>query len=118
MDLIVGSTGFVGSNLILQHRFDGMFHSTDIQKAFDKKPDLLVYAGVRAEMFLANRDPAADLSQIKEAVENIRRISPKECILISTIAVYPETGGADEDTLIDPAGASAYGANRLYLENG
>ncbi len=116
MDFIAGSTGFVGSNLISQHRFDGMFHSTDIQKAYDKKPDLLVYAGVRAEMFLANRDPEADLSLIKEAIENIRRISPDECILISTIAVYPDTKGADEDTIIDPGAASAYGANRLYLE--
>ena len=116
MDFLVGSTGFVGSNLAAQHHFDGLFHSSDISGAYGCRPDLLVYAGVRAEMFLANRDPAADRRQINAAIDNIRRIAPAECVLISTIAVYPDTHGADEDTEINPDGLSAYGANRLYLE--
>ena len=116
MDYLVGCTGFVGSNLIVQHCFDGAFHSVDITKAFDKRPDLLVYAGVRAEMFLANKDPEADRRHIENAIYNIQRICPKECILISTIAVYPDAHGVDEDTEIDPNDLSAYGTNRLLLE--
>ena len=116
MDYLVGSSGFVGSNLASQHRFDGLFRSTNITEAYGKKPDLLVYAGVRAEMFLANRDPAADRRQIDTATENIRQIAPHECVLISSIAVYPDTHGADEDTEIKAENLSAYGANRLYLE--
>lgn len=116
MDIIVGSTGFVGSNLIAQHSFDGLYHSTDISNAYGLNPDLLVYAGVRAEMFLANRDPEADRRLIDGAIENIQKIAPAECVLISTIAVYPDTHGADEDTEIREADLSAYGANRLYLE--
>ena len=116
MDYLVGSSGFVGSNLASQHRFDGLFRSTNITEAYGKKPDLLVYAGVRAEMFIANRDPAADRRQIDTATENIRQIAPHECVLISSIAVYPDTHGADEDTEIKAENLSAYGANRLYLE--
>ena len=57
MEYLVGYTGFVGSNLAASHTFDGQFNSRNIQQAFGGRPDLLVYAGVRAEMFLANHDP-------------------------------------------------------------
>jgi len=117
MEYLVGSTGFVGSNLIRQHQFDNVFHSTDIVDAYGKEPELLVYAGVRSEMFLANQNPAADRKLISEAISNIEEIRPKACVLISTIAVYPEPYGVDEDTAIDTNTASAYGANRLFLED-
>lgn len=116
MEFLVGSTGFVGSNLAAQHRFDGAFHSSDITEAYGKAPDLLVYAGVPAEMFLANRDPQADRRRIDGAVENIRAIAPRACVLVSTIAVYSDCRGVDEDTVIDPSALSAYGRNRLALE--
>lgn len=115
-EFLVGSTGFVGSNLAEQHQFTGLFNSKNIENAYDQEPDLLVYAGVRAEMFLANKDPEADRRHIEDAIENIRRINPKECVLISSIAVYPDTHGADEETDIDESQLSAYGANRRYLE--
>lgn len=44
--ILVGSTGFVGSNLTLQMRFDACFHSADIECAFDMRPGLCVYAGM------------------------------------------------------------------------
>lgn len=116
MDFLIGSTGFVGSNLSMQHSFDGLFHSRNVADAYGKEPDLLVYAGVRAEMFLANQDPAADRRAIDDAIRNIREIAPRECVLISTIAVYPDSRGADEDTPIDERALPAYGANRLALE--
>ena len=116
MDFLVGNTGFVGSNLAAQHRFDGLFHSSNIAEAYGKKPDLLVYAGVRAEMFLANRAPETDRGLIDDAIRNIELIAPRECILISTIAVYPDTHDANEDTYIEKSKLTAYGANRLVLE--
>ena len=116
MDYLVGCTGFVGSNLCEQHRFDGLFHSRNVTEAYGKEPELLVYAGVRAEMFLANRDPAADRRRIDEAIANIRAIAPQTCVLISSVAVYPDSRGADEDTVIREEALSAYGANRLALE--
>lgn len=116
MDYLVGYTGFVGSNLCKKHTFDGLFRSNNIEEAFGKEPDLLVYSGVRAEMFLANQNPEADLAVIENAIENIRKIAPKKLVLISTIAVYPNPNGVDETAHIDTEALTAYGRNRHYLE--
>ena len=116
MESLVGYTGFVGSNLASEHPFDGLYNSKNITEAFGTRPDLLVYAGVPAEMFLANHDPAADLAVLQGAAENIRRIAPRRLVLISTISVYDDPVGADEDSPIDKSRLSAYGANRRWLE--
>lgn len=116
MEFLVGYTGFVGSNLAASHPFDGLYNSKNIEQAYGRQPDLLVYAGVRAEMFLANHDPEADLSNLRQAADNIARIAPKRLVLISTISVYDAPKGADEDTPIDRTRLSAYGANRRWLE--
>ncbi|MCL2051061.1 MAG: NAD(P)-dependent oxidoreductase [Lachnospiraceae bacterium] len=116
MDILVGYTGFVGQNLIKSHDFDLLFNSKNIAEAFGTKPDLLVYSGVPAEMFLANNNPAADRLITETAAENIRKINPKRLVLISTIAVLDKPIKAYEDTLIDPEGLTAYGLNRLELE--
>ena len=63
MNAIVGYTGFVGSNLYTPERFGAAWNSRNIAEAYGTEPDLLVYAGVRAEKFLANRDPEKDLEK-------------------------------------------------------
>ena len=75
-DLLVGSTGFVGGNLAAKHDFAAACHSSDIAAHYGTKPDLCVYAGVPAAMFLANADPEADLAVMRAARENIRKIAP------------------------------------------
>lgn len=116
MDILVGSTGFVGANLAAKHSFGLALHSTNVADAFDKENDLVVYAGVPAAMFLANSDPEADLAVMKTARENLHRIGAKQTVLISSIAVYADSRGKTEAD--DPAGEGlpAYGANRLQLE--
>lgn len=116
MDYIVGYTGFVGSNIVLKHEFDGKFNSKNIEEAYGGNPDLLVYAGVPAEMFLANTEPEKDKQIIEQAIDNIKKISPKRIVLISTIAVYPDSRNATEETEIVEKDALPYGANRRYLE--
>lgn len=116
MEFIVGYTGFVGSNIIENHKFDGLFNSKNVTEAYGKQPDLLVYSGVPAEMFLANQNPQADKALMDQAIENIKQIQPKKIVLISTIAVYQNPDGVDEDYQIDETTLTAYGANRLYLE--
>ena len=118
-EFLVGSTGFVGSNLISQHNFTASFNSRNISQGwqkFGKNPDLLVYAGVRSEMFTANNYPEKDRLHILGAIDNISRISPKRLVLISTIAVYPNSRGANEDTKIDAELLTPYGQNRRHLE--
>lgn len=112
---IVGYTGFVGQNLCLSYEFDARYNSKNIADAFGSEPDLLVYAGIRAEMFTANHFPDKDLKNIQEAIENIKNINPKKLVLISTISVYPVFEG-NESTHIDDDAGTAYGRNRRYLE--
>lgn len=116
-DLLVGSTGFVGGNLRAAHRFAALAHSSDIAAQYGTRPELCVYAGVPAAMFLANAAPEQDLAVMRAARENLRRIAPQKVVLVSTIAVFTDSRGADENTPPDPAGLPAYGANRLQLEN-
>lgn len=113
---IVGCTGFVGSNLAHSHEFTYKYNTKNIEQAFGTKPDLLVYAGVRAEKFLANHDSEQDLRSIEEAFENIQKIQPQRLVLISTIDVYRESFGVDENTPIITEELQPYGANRFLLE--
>ena len=116
MDILVGYTGFVGSNLYESYSFDKVFNSRNIEEAFGTSPDVLVYSGVPAEMFLANKDPEADRKIIENAINNIRKIDPKRVVLISTIGVYAAPNEVDEDTLIEIDSVLPYGKNRLMLE--
>lgn len=116
MDIIVGYTGFVGSNISAKHKFDYCFNSKNIEQAFGLNPDLCVYSGVRAEKFLANSDPEGDMAIINNAIENIKKINPKRLVLISTIDVYKDPNGADEDTPIDIDSLQPYGLDRYRLE--
>ncbi len=116
MNAIVGYTGFVGSNLYSPDRFQAAYNSKNIESAYDTKPDLLVYAGIRAEKYLANNEPEKDLKNIEQAEKNIERINPQRLILISTIDVFKTPVGVDETTEIDTKGLHPYGYNRYLLE--
>jgi hypothetical protein len=115
-EILVGYTGFVGSNLHLTHQFDSIFNSQNINDAFGSCPDLCVYSGVRSEKFIAEADPQNDMISIENAAENIRKINPKRLVLISTIDVFKNPNGTDETVTIDPHGLTAYGLNRYRLE--
>lgn len=116
MTALVGYTGFVGSNLYRKGKFDAVYNSRNIEEAYGTKPELLVYAGVRAEKYLANREPEADMQKILEAEANIEKINPRKLVLISTIDVFKDSRGADEDTIPDTEGMQPYGYNRYQLE--
>lgn len=115
-DLLVGSTGFVGGNLIDSHQFSHVCHSSDIHEYFGSYPDLCVYAGIPAAMFLANSNPEEDMEIMKTARENIKKINPKKLVLISSIAVYQDSRGKDEYSSMESESLPAYGKNRLQLE--
>lgn len=127
MIALVGHTGFVGSNILEgskacasegdSPKISALYNSKNIEDAFGTKPDTLIFAGLRAEKFLANKDPQGDLSLIKQAEENICKIAPKKLVLISTIDVFKDPRNADEDSAIDTEDLCAYGYNRYLLEN-
>lgn len=114
--LLVGSTGFVGSNLIEKAKFDGQYNSKNIEEAYGLAPDLLVYSGVPAQKFLANKNPEEDFQIIQNAITNIEKIQPKKIVLISTIDIYPNPVNVNEDSKINQENLQPYGKNRYYLE--
>ena len=113
---LVGYTGFVGSNILSGTVFDSLYNSKNIEEAFGTRPDILYYSGVRAEKYLANTDPDADMRIIEGAMSNISKISPGKVVLISTIDIYRDPRGADEDTAVELSGLHPYGYNRYMLE--
>ncbi len=116
MKYLVGSTGFVGSNLAGSTHFDGRFHSTDVERAYGARPELLVYAGLSAEKYLANHEPGQDMAKIHQAFENMVKIDPSKPVLISTVDVYARPVDVDEGMPVDPGNLQAYGLNRYRLE--
>ena len=113
---LVGYTGFVGSNIYDAGEFDAVYNSKNIEEAYGTNPDLLIYAGLRAEKYLANNNPSKDMDLIIQAEENITKINPKKLVLISTIDVFKTPFNVDENSAIDIDNLHAYGYNRYQLE--
>ena len=118
MIALVGYTGFVGSNIYAAGKdaIDCVYNSKNVQEAYGTVPDLLIYAGMRAEKYLANTAPQADMELVFRAEENIAKIAPKKLVLISTIDVFHNPNGKDEDAPVTTEGLHAYGFNRYRLE--
>ena len=114
--IIVGYSGFVGSNIALNCRFDGYYNSSNIEDAYGTNPDLLVYSGVPAQKFMANKFPEKDAEIINDAINNIKKINPKKVVLISTIDVYNKPVNVTEEATINELENEPYGRNRHILE--
>lgn len=118
MVALVGYTGFVGSNIYASagKQIEAAYNSKNISEAYGTCPDLLIYAGLRAEKYLANNAPEKDMELIVQAEENIKKIKPKNLVLISTIDVFKIPKGVDENSVIDTENLHPYGYNRFQLE--
>lgn len=93
MDVLVGSTGLIGSVLREHHDFDYRFNSENIHLAPLLKEDIdrLYLACLPAEKWKANQAPMADFDNMYHVLTKIRLLRPKEIILYSTIDVYSQT---------------------------
>ena len=115
-DAIIGYTGFVGGNLARQAGFDFSYNSSNIADIKGQNFKLLVCAGARAEKWLINANPGADVLNINSMIECLREVSAERFVLISTVDVYDRTSGVNEETPIIPERSEPYGRNRYYLE--
>lgn len=118
MVALIGYTGFVGSNICAAAgtKIGALYNSKNIKDAYGTCPDLLIYAGLRAEKYLANNAPKKDRELVYQAQQNIEQICPKKLVLISTIDVFQHPQGVDETSKINTKGLHAYGYNRYHLE--
>lgn len=115
-DALIGHTGFVGGNLARQHHFDACFHSKTIPEIAGQSFDMLVCSGMPAAKYLANQRPWDDRTTLDRLLTHLRRADAAQAVIISTVDVYPQPIGVDEDTPIDPSAQQPYGKHRYILE--
>jgi len=113
---LIGYTGFVGGNIAAQHQFDDLYNTSNINDIDGQEYDLVVSAATYAEMWKINQDPEGDLAQINGLIDHLKKVKAKRFVLISTVGVYKNPNGANEDTPIDTDGLPPYGVNRWHLE--
>jgi hypothetical protein len=113
---LIGYTGFVGSNLADTLTFDALYNSKNILDIRGKSFDKVICAGVSAVKWWANQNPEQDKAQIDVLLENLATIKTDVFILLSTVDVYRQPNGANEDDVPDVTGLHAYGRHRLYVE--
>ena len=113
---LIGYSGYVGSSLLRQVTFDFLFRSTNIASIGDVRSHYLVCSAAPAQKWIANRDPISDKNNIQGLIENIKKASCRIFILISTIDVFKDPIGVDEDSAVDEAGLHPYGLHRRMLE--
>lgn len=113
---LIGFSGFVGSSLLKQVNFDALYRSTNIGEIQSKSFDTVVCAGAPAQKWIANSEPEADLQKIEGLITHLKTIQCNTFILISTVDVFKNSIGVDEDTLVDEVDLHAYGLHRRLLE--
>ncbi|MEY4754934.1 MAG: hypothetical protein RJA44_2609 [Pseudomonadota bacterium] len=116
-DALIGHSGYVGSTLLRQRAFGALYRSTDIDTIVGQRFDTIVCAGAPAQKWLANKDPQGDAARIDALMAHLRTVRcDGPFVLISTIDVYGQPIGVDEDSPVEEAGLHAYGLNRRRLE--
>jgi len=115
-DALIGFTGFVGSNILFQTKITNLYNSSNIEEIKNKKFDLVICSGLRAEKWKANQNPQADIENIHVLMNNLETVKANKFIHISTVDVYPKPVGVDEDTLVDSSSLQPYGQHRFLFE--
>lgn len=115
-DALIGHTGFVGSNLARQMRFDAFFNSKNIDTIWGREFGTIVCAGAYGRKWWANENPREDWASIRRLVDAVRSTRRDRLILISTVDVYSDPRHVDEETRTTTEGLCWYGVGRLLLE--
>jgi hypothetical protein len=95
-----------------------MFNSKNIHEMRGRHFSRIVCAGVNAVKWLANKEPEKDLAGIQSLLDVLETVTADEAILISTVDVFANPVGVDEDS--DPYADDnlhPYGRHRLMVES-
>ena len=113
---LIGFSGFVGSTLLKQAKFESLYRSTNIQDIEGQVFDTVVCAGAPAQKWIANKEPEADLQKIEGLIAHLKKVQCKTFALISTVDLFKSPIDVDERTTIEEEGLHAYGLHRRLLE--
>jgi nucleoside-diphosphate-sugar epimerase len=113
--ILVGATGFVGSNLQQQMQFDSLLSSKNVGDLKGQSVDLAIVAAGDARKWYANQNPEEDRAHIERVIADISAINIKRVLHFSTVDVYASKQG-DEAALTGQVSSDAYGGHRYLLE--
>jgi nucleoside-diphosphate-sugar epimerase len=113
---LIGYTGFVGSTLLRQRRFDACFNSSNVEQIHGRSFDLIVCAGAPAEKWKANKEPERDLDNIERLTRALVGADAQKVVLVSTVDVFLNPVDVDEDSPTPMTALHAYGRHRRRLE--
>lgn len=94
---IVGGTGFIGSHLMSRYRNSKSFTRGNIKELSDWEPDVTIVAAAPGAKWIANQNPIEDLNNIQNLINNLKGISDRKYVLISTIDVFEAGVEFDEE---------------------
>lgn len=114
---LIGHTGFVGSNLARQQRFDACFNSKSIHEMRGRAYEEVWCAGVQAVKWWANANPAEDWAGITSLLEVLDTVEAERFVLLSTVDVFARPSGVDEADEPVRDGLHPYGLHRLRVED-
>lgn len=113
---LIGYSGFVGSNILSQHKFENLYDIKNIEDIKGEEFNLVVCAAAPGIKWLANKKPEEDYNSIKRLMDNLKKVYTENFVLISTIDVYPIVDKVNEDTQISKEKLSPYGKHRRMFE--
>ncbi len=113
---LVGHTGFVGHHLANQLDFDEYYNSANSSEMRGRYFSTVFFSAAPAEKWRANANPDKDLETINGLVELLGSFEADQVVLVSTVDVYDNVSGVDENTEPNLDSLHPYGRNRLYLE--
>jgi nucleoside-diphosphate-sugar epimerase len=117
MKILIGNTGFVGTNLKLQQKFDYEFNSQNIQDLIDCPDECDLYLScLPATKWLINQNIQKDFENIQNIISVLFKKKYNNVYLFSSIDVYGDSPlKVDEDYFPNFSGLN-YGSNRLLFE--
>lgn len=105
---LIGHTGFVGSNLAAQLRFDEFYNSKNIEDIRGRSFETVICAGASGAKWYANAHPVEDWFAVTGLVLNLLKMRSRRLILISTIdAISPDTPYAEHRASLEKTFGSA-----------
>lgn len=113
---IVGANGFIGKNLAVDLPNSELYTRANIASLAESEAQTLIVAAAPAVKWKANLESEKDFSEVSHLWEQISRSKARECILISTIDVFPRGVIFTESSQLPPEIPEAYGRNRGWLE--
>ena len=100
---MIGSSGFVGTNLQTQLNFDYLYNSSNINSIGESDHDVVICCGIAANKRWSNQNVEEDKKKIDNLLDRLfLSLNCNKFILVSTIDIYSD---------------NAYGKNRMYAEN-